>query len=769
MIFIYLYSYSYIFWVDASSIGTMLTSFKAMAEKCLPALLEESATLQDLSKALFNWVSSQKIPWLVVFDNADYSNALEDIEACLPHCNLGHIIITSRNPFLGRLTSHDSEEIVVMTEKDSISLLLHAANIRKRSNETINSAKALVHMLGFLPLAIDLAGAAIHAGSCSISGYISLFSKSRSNILSQNIIKGASHYEESVYGAFELSFREIQSRADRQDEAAQTALHLLDIFACVHHENISVNIFEYAAQNFADINFKDDIHQQFECVDECLKLSKEYFISAGTGKWDDYRFFIGMQVLSMFSFVKSDSVTISIHPLIHGYLWDRLSLEKQKYCTLISGAILVNCIAFGSGDKSLWRELIPHVVYNMSLFEKITLSQTYFDDLYSKYSSILDWNGEYEKAIRLKIQVLTERRIKLGEDHPDTLSSMASLAATYRNQGRWAEAEALQMQVMTIRKTKLGENHSDTLSSMANLAATYRKQGRWSEAEVLQVQGMTIIKAKLGEDHPDTLSSMANLASTYWNQGRWSEAEALDLQVMTVRKTKFGEDHPDTLSSMANLASTYWNQGRWSEAEALDLQVIAISKTKLGDDHLDTLSSMANLAATHRNQGRWSEAEALQVQVMTIRKAKLGEAHPDTLSSMAKLAVTYRSQGRWCVAEALQLQVITISKTKLGEDHPSTLRRIDNLAATFQNQGKWAEAEVLQVQVMTINKTKLGEDHPDTLSSMDNLAETYRNQGRWSAAEALQMQATAVSKTKLGENHPSTLRRMNNLATTYRH
>ena len=73
-IFIYLYSYSYIFWVDASSTGTMLASFKAMAEKCLPALLEETPTLQDLSKALFNWVSSQKIPWLVVFDNADYSN-----------------------------------------------------------------------------------------------------------------------------------------------------------------------------------------------------------------------------------------------------------------------------------------------------------------------------------------------------------------------------------------------------------------------------------------------------------------------------------------------------------------------------------------------------------------------------------------------------------------------------------------------------------------------------------------------------------------------
>jgi hypothetical protein len=31
----------------------------------------------------------------------------------------------------------------------------------------------------------------------------------------------------------------------------------------------------------------------------------------------------------------------------------------------------------------------------------------------------------------------------LGVEHPDTLTSMANLAGTYRNQGRWNEAEQL--------------------------------------------------------------------------------------------------------------------------------------------------------------------------------------------------------------------------------------------------------------------------------------------------------------------------------------
>ena len=55
---------------------------------------------------------------------------------------------------------------------------------------------------------------------------------------------------------------------------------------------------------------------------------------------------------------------------------------------------------------------------------------------------------------------------------------------------------------METRKTKLGADHPDTLTSMANLASTYRNQGRWEEAEQLEVQVMETSKTKLGEDHP---------------------------------------------------------------------------------------------------------------------------------------------------------------------------------------------------------------------------------------------------------------------------
>ncbi|KAH7627734.1 hypothetical protein B0T09DRAFT_234400, partial [Sordaria sp. MPI-SDFR-AT-0083] len=69
----------------------------------------------------------------------------------------------------------------------------------------------------------------------------------------------------------------------------------------------------------------------------------------------------------------------------------------------------------------------------------------------------------------LEVQVMETRKAKLGADHPSTLTSMANLASTFWNQGRWEEAEKLEVQVMETRKAKLGTDHPSTLNSMANL------------------------------------------------------------------------------------------------------------------------------------------------------------------------------------------------------------------------------------------------------------------------------------------------------------
>ena len=82
--------------------------------------------------------------------------------------------------------------------------------------------------------------------------------------------------------------------------------------------------------------------------------------------------------------------------------------------------------------------------------------------------------GEWMEA-----QLLQEKVLKSveGTDSREIELIKSNLASTFWNQGRWKEAEELLVQVMETFKRVLGQEHPDTLTSMANLASTYRNQG----------------------------------------------------------------------------------------------------------------------------------------------------------------------------------------------------------------------------------------------------------------------------------------------------
>jgi hypothetical protein len=106
---------------------------------------------------------------------------------------------------------------------------------------------------------------------------------------------------------------------------------------------------------------------------------------------------------------------------------------------------------------------------------------------------------------------------------------------------------------METRKKKLGADHPDTLTSMANLASTFCNQGRWDAAEELEVQVIETLKKKLGADHPDTLTSMNNLAFMWIETGRETEAVRLMEECVQLRKRVLGLNHPHTISSCTAL------------------------------------------------------------------------------------------------------------------------------------------------------------------------------------------------------------------------
>ena len=134
-----------------------------------------------------------------------------------------------------------------MEVADAITLLLKASHL-DASARHIQVAKNIVTELGCMPLAVDHAGAYIDAGRCPIDKYLQQFSLHRQTLLTDGTFRGASNYDRTVYGTWDLSFEAIRKRAsgqssDSEAQAAHAAILILQICAFYHHSNISKDIF----------------------------------------------------------------------------------------------------------------------------------------------------------------------------------------------------------------------------------------------------------------------------------------------------------------------------------------------------------------------------------------------------------------------------------------------------------------------------------------------------------------------------------------------
>ncbi len=319
----------------------------------------------------------------------------------------------------------------------------------------------------------------------------------------------------------------------------------------------------------------------------------------------------------------------------------------------------------------------------------------------------------------------------VGFDLAGWLGRLELEAGRFREGEQWCRLEYGGYQQL------LGNEHPDTLTSMNNLALTLARQGEHAEARMLHEQTLAIRRRVLGEEHPATLTSMGNLASALCSQGDYAGARMLHEPTLAISLRVLGEEHPDTLTCMNNHAAILAYQGDHAGARMHYEQALAIRGCVLGEEHPDTLASRNNLASTLQSQGDHTGARTMQEQTLVICRRVLGEEHPDTLVSMNNLATILAHQGDHAGARALQEQTLTIRRRVLGEEHPSTLISMNNLASTLARQGDHAGARTLQEQTLTIRRRVLGDKHPMTVRSAWNLLYTLDGLGDQLAARAV--------------------------------
>ena len=165
------------------------------------------------------WLENTPCNWLVVIDNADNLTWIHDI---MPKGRMGSLIVTSRDRMVYRAVNH-AIHVDKMSTEEALDLLLRSANIvpdsrqqdeadpvQKQSHE--HQAFRIVDQLGYLALAIDLAGAYISQHDFvqeDLSRYLKFLEQNSVPMLGNKALQDAGDYDHTVATVWETSIAAI--------------------------------------------------------------------------------------------------------------------------------------------------------------------------------------------------------------------------------------------------------------------------------------------------------------------------------------------------------------------------------------------------------------------------------------------------------------------------------------------------------------------------------------------------------------------------------
>jgi Tetratricopeptide repeat len=278
----------------------------------------------------------------------------------------------------------------------------------------------------------------------------------------------------------------------------------------------------------------------------------------------------------------------------------------------------------------------------------------------------------------------------------DLLTCMVRCIAAHIWSKAERRAEQLSLRSMTLA-ADLGCHDQDGYLSLRHVHAWARREQGWltEAAEEFQDVLARQLRTEDGATRLDTLRTRQQLAWTLGRLGRWAEAEAGLREVIRLlddrRRQRGTEGHDARVLRLHARCMTNWcvgRQGRWAEAEQGYRQLVTDREEVLGPDHPDTLDARFDIGKALAWQGKWAAAENEWRHTASDRAQALGEHHPDTLVTrqLQLYAGGYQawqsgdSRGRRIAVAGLEM-VLSTQREKRGDDHRETIETRALLAA----------------------------------------------------------------------------------------
>jgi tetratricopeptide (TPR) repeat protein len=666
--------YTLAWWITAATPADLDAGLVNLAVALQPALAGV-LPLEALREGAVQWLAAHS-GWLVILDNVSDP---ADIAPLLARASVGRYLLTSRRASGWHGTGVAPVRLDVLDPAEAQALL--AAILAPNQPRGLDGAGELCTELGFLPLAIEQAGAYLAQAGATPRKYLALLAR----------------YPAAMYQA-----------APEGGDAARTIARIwhvtLDRLAGDPLAGQLLRMLAWYAPDGIPRRLLDGLADPPEVLRATGRLAAYSMLTAGP------------DTLALHRLVQA--VTRAPDPGDPHRDSQKIDAARDQAARQLAGAL-------PDPDEPTswpeWRMLLPHLDALASHAPPDTDTQ---DTAYllNQAGLFLDGQGQPGRAAGYFQRALTGYVRVLGADHPHTLASRNNLATAYDGAGDLGRAIPLYEQALADGLRVLGADHPQTLASRNNLAYAYQGAGDLGRAIPLYEQALADSVRVLGADHPQTLTTRNNLALAYQGAGDLGRAIPLHEQALADRQRVLGADHPDTLASRNNLALAYRDAGDLGRAIPLLEQALADGLRVLGADHPQTLLARNNLAGAYQDAGDLGRAVPLFEQALADRQRVLGADHPDTLLARNNLAGAYDSAGDLGRAIPLYEQALADRQRVLGADHPDTLASRNNLALAYHDAGDLGRAILLLEQALAGCLRVLGADHAQTKTVRANLA-----------------------------------------------
>ncbi|GAA0938512.1 FxSxx-COOH system tetratricopeptide repeat protein [Actinocorallia libanotica] len=708
--------YDVVWWISAEFKDRVNSSLAELAGKLGIAVGESVAEAAAAAREALRLGTPYK-RWLLIFDNADDPAELQDD---LPEN--GHVLITSRNQNWAQIAA--SLEIDVFTSDESIAHL-------KRKVPAITDREALEvsESLGYLPLAVEQAGAWMSSTGIAASDYLQQLEDQTAQALSL----APTNFPVVVAKTWSLSF-------NRLTESSPAAIRMLQLCAFFAPEPISTKMI-----------YSDEMARLLSAYDPTLR-EKQMVAKV-------------VQELNRFALAKVNygDNTVQVHRLVQAVVSAQMTPEERDAACHDVHRILRGAKPSQEGmdmptdDPSSWpmfEQILPHLVPSRAA--ECTEEET--RQLLIDLVRYLWRRGEFVRAHALGQSMADLWTESFGEDDQQLLYLRFQMNNALRSLGKFETAYESDRDVYErqMRQDRIGPDHSHTLMTAGGLGADLIGLGRFQEALELFQQTYQNRKNSFGEDYPLTLSAANNVALVRRFLGEYYEALDMDTETLARRRTVLGDNHPLTLSSAENLGRDLRDCGRYRESveelrrtHAAIVEVLAVSSN-------EALRTAKSLAVSLRKLGEYEEAKQLMEE--TLRSYELSfPSSPDRPSTELALASCHASLDDYQTAKTIARGIHETQTRNLGPEHPFTLATGTNLVAFQRATDELDQAIVLGRSTLEGLTTRLGADHPYTLSCAVNLANALADKGELAEASALESSTLSRLRQVLAHDHPDTL------------